>query len=190
MRATFTEVATRAELVAERESELRQRKNVAVLLAWGNGPEHGLGENIQTLAELVQEASVMGEGTGRVRRCVEEFETWIGKVQEIWAVRDTRLAVVEGLGEVWRAESKGLVRRVKGLMRILEGLERPNEADCTLAEVMTGVEELFRGMLEELVAVVSIERTIMDKEKHWIDEQLQQLGLGGGENETAMRITN
>jgi hypothetical protein len=190
MRATFTEVGNCAELVAERESELRLRKNVAVLLTWGGGAEHGLGENIQTLAELVQEASFMGEGTGRVRRCVEEFETWIGEVQEIWAVRDTRLAVVEGLGDVWRAESTGLVRRVKGLLRILEGLERPTEVDCTLAEVMSGVEELLKGMLEELVAVVSIERTIMDKEKHWIDEQLQRLGLGGGEHETDMQVTN
>jgi hypothetical protein len=175
--AKFNDVAARAQVVQQNEKEIRHRDNVTALLEWGGGPDAALGENIQTLAGIVQEVTVMSEENGRVHSCVTSFEEWFEVVQEVRAERGSAAIFVEGLGEEWRAETTALVRRLSGLWRMLETLERPAEPS-SVADIVFGTRDLLKGMLDEITTVVDIEKTVMEREKDWVDEQLRQLEEG------------
>jgi hypothetical protein len=179
----FADAVGHAAAVKEAERESRLRTNVAALAEWGGGPDGLLGEHVQQLAGVVQEAEMLCDAeTGRVRNVVEGFGAWIECVEEMWRAREegsgaAAVEFIDGLGEEWREEGRVLLRRLGGLVSVLDGLERPREGS-SVAAVMRDVGALLVGCLEELDTVLKMERMVVNMENEWVDQQLADLGGG------------
>lgn len=184
MRRKFAEVAARAEITQEREREVRGRSNAAALGVWGGGPEGALGENVQTLATVLQDLDVLcDERGGKVAATVAGFAGWFEAVRELWSLRaqveeggdgEAAMEFVDGLGAVWRQEVATLIRRLSGLRSLMDSLEKP-QADSTVAEVVDCVCEILRGAIEELDLMTRIEKIVGEREKAWVDARLDRV---------------
>jgi hypothetical protein len=169
--------------VREAEREVRLRTNVAALAEWGGGADGALGEHVQQLAGVVQEADVLCDAQmGRVGKLLEGFGAWIECVEEMWRAREEGMGsaaveFIDGLGEEWREEGRVLLRRLGSLVSVLDGLERPREGS-SVAVVMRDVGALLRGCLEELDTVLKMEKMVVNMENEWVDQQLADLGGG------------
>jgi hypothetical protein len=84
---------------------------------------------------------------------------------------------IDGLGEEWGEEVKALVRRLSGLLSILDGLERPREGS-SVAIVMQRVRDILVTNIDELETVLVTERLVVRMESDWVDQQLSVLGGG------------
>ena len=194
LRVKFDSVAKKAERVSALERETVKAKNISALRAWGapsfssfseegEGDEAGIfAENVQTLARVVQDVSILAEEGGRVDNVLSEFERWVSHVEAIWDARGSNKAgtagdwdVIEGLGETWRTEVANLTRRLGSLGRALESLPNPEEGSGIEA-VVKGFGELVRGLEEELKVVRDVERGVGERERSWVDERLAVLG--------------
>ncbi|KAF2673583.1 hypothetical protein BT63DRAFT_410571 [Microthyrium microscopicum] len=198
MRSRFTDVAARADITQERERGIRAARNRLALGIWGGGPDGALGENIQSLAGVLQELDVLCDAkTGRVADVLDSFGQWLDAVNELWELRtqaeeqgdaDAAAQCVDGLGGHWRQEVATLIRRLAGLRNILDGLEVPQEGS-SVGHVMIETSELIKGSIEELETVVQIEKMVEEREERWIDLQLQNItGVGLDEATAAGRL--
>jgi hypothetical protein len=141
-----------------------------------------LGDNVQALAGVVLEAEVLCDESGRVKTAVEAFGAWIEAVEEMWCAREggsgaAAVEFIDGLGEEWGEEVKALVRRLSGLLSILDGLERPREGS-SVAIVMQRVRDILVTNIDELETVLVTERLVVRMESDWVDQQLSVLGGG------------
>lgn len=173
----------------EQEREAALRANVSALAEWGGSGVDGsvdsgaLGDNVQALAGVVLEADVLcDQATGRVGAAVGAFGAWIEAVEEMWAAREegsgaAAVEFIDGLGEEWREEGKALIRRLSGLLGILDGLERPREGS-SVALVMQRVRDILAGSIEELEMVLLTEKLVVRMESDWVDQQLSAMSNG------------
>jgi hypothetical protein len=178
LRGKFHDVAALAESVQRLEREARARRNVAALQAWGGGVDADLGAHVQALAGVVGDLLMLCEDGGRASLNVDVFADWIEAVDELWGMRRDGLVggdeFIDGLGENWRGEVAALLRRVTGLLRVLEALERPVPGS-TVDDIVRNLEEFLKGTLEELQTIQAIEKVVMDGERQRIDNFLRHL---------------
>jgi hypothetical protein len=184
MRRKFAEVAARLEITQDREREVRGRSNAAALGIWGGGPDGSLGENVQTLATVLQDLDILcDEKGGKVAATVAGFTGWFEAVRELWSLRaqveeggdgEAAMEFVDGLGAAWRHEVASLIRRLGGLRSLMDSLEKP-QADSTVAEVVDCVGEILRGAIEELDIMTKIEKIVGEQEKAWVDARLDRV---------------
>jgi hypothetical protein len=181
--------------VGEKEMLSRARRNVVALAAWGAGTpvekldpsaireeDWGrLGDSIQTLASVIRETTILVENGGRATVAVGWFTEWISDVEEVWRKRqehehnaEAEVEFVSDMGAEWREEAAAVLRRLSGLRRMLEGLEKP-DAGSSVAEVMVFLDSLLRGATDEMETVVAIEKQIMGLEKQWINDKMEQV---------------
>jgi hypothetical protein len=112
-----------------------------------------------------------------VQGAIGGFGEWMGCVVEMWSARDQGgggVEFIDGLGEEWREECSGLVRRLQGLVGILDNLERPR-GESAVGEVMRLNRECLVGAIEELEMVGRIERMVVGLEDEWVERQLGSL---------------
>ena len=178
LRAKFHDVAALAESVQRLERDARARGNVAALRSWGGGPDADLGAHVQALAGVVADLLMLCEDGGRAGLCADVFAEWVAAVDELWGMRRDGVVgadeFVDGLGDSWRAEVAALLRRVAGLLRVLDGLERPVPGS-TVDDILRNLEDFVRGTLEELQTIQAIEKVVMDCERQRIDNFLRHL---------------
>lgn len=178
LRGKFHDVVALAESVQGLERDVRMRRNVAALETWGGGADADLGAHVQALAGVIQDLLMLCEDGGRVSLNVDVFAEWIEAVDELWTMRRDGLVgndeFVDGLGESWRTEVSALLRRVTGLLRMLEGLEKPVQGS-TVDDIVQNLEEFLKGTLEELQTIQAIEKVVMDGERQRIDNFLRHL---------------
>lgn len=187
----FKEVARLAAQVQEKEREGIKKGNLIALREWGASERGGaedaaFAENVQTLATVVRDASLLGEEGGRVYEVLEAFERWIGDAEGVLERRAKEQptsmnasAFVDDLGETWRTEVGALIRRLGGLERALVSLPLAKEGS-SLADVIKIFEEFVKGMKEELGVVQGIERAVVEGERRWVDGALEGIDWGVG----------
>lgn len=151
-----------------------------------------LGENVQTLATVLQDLDVLcDEKTGKVAAMINGFADWFEAVRELWSLRaqveegdegESAMEFVDGLGPAWRQEAATLMRRLSSLRSLMDGLEHPSD-ESTAAEVVNCVNTVLEGAVEELDLMTKIEKIVGEQEKAWVDARLDrviaQLDLGG-----------
>ena len=175
----FTDVAAEYEVVQQKEKEVRRRKNAAALKEWCHGDFALLGENINTLSNIVNEVmALLDENGGRVYAALEIFEAWITWVEAIYSNRDNHAhrnsEFIDGLGESWKAEVASLIRKLQALSRQIDGLGRMNHCGegSSLVAVIRNMNGLTKGAVEELRLVEGLEAEVVRKEGRWVDEQV------------------
>jgi hypothetical protein len=196
----FASASGLASAVREAEREAALRSNVAALSEWGGGPDSGggggggggggaLGEHVAALAGVVQESATLLDSPGRVSAWTDSFGEWISCVAELWAAREdaggaagasaAATEFIDGLGDEWRAEGVTLVRRVRGLASVLDGLERPREGTA-VAKVLGETAEALALAADEVETCLAVEKVVVRMEGEWVDGLLGALWDGGG----------
>ncbi|KAI5465753.1 hypothetical protein BGZ63DRAFT_348714 [Mariannaea sp. PMI_226] len=180
----FTKVAAEGRRVDEQERAEVERENVLALRSWAMGG--GLEERIQTLDTVINGVWTLGEPGGRYARVVRRFERWVDRMCEIEDARRGDAALLQEqdvlfIGELdaaWKDECTGLIRRLDGIKRHLEGLgyipedegeEGPSTTTTTsLKRMVDNSRTLVEGMLAELSLMEEIEREALAREDDWI----------------------
>jgi len=194
LRVKFDSVAKKSEYVSTLEREVVKARNITALRAWGTPSlssekeerrrvDAGVfAEQVQTLARVVQDMSLLAEEGGRVENVLREFRRWASHVEVVWGVRGLNEIgtardgdVIEGLGETWRKEVENLTMRLGSLGRTLESLPKPDEGS-SIEVVLKGFGELVRGLEKELKVVREVEHCVGERERRWVDEKLTDMG--------------
>ncbi|KAF1842329.1 uncharacterized protein K460DRAFT_346043 [Cucurbitaria berberidis CBS 394.84] len=175
----FEEVASLYQAMLEFERAGQEQKNLQSLLEWSAGKSTaGLVEYIQILSGPLHELPALVESGGRIHRLVSEFEHWVSWVQEARSARrgstedKGTLGVIDGLGDAWKAETTGLIRKVTSFARDLERIDQPLSGS-SIACIVEACKSLLEGILDELHAMQAIEAEVVAKEKDWIEDRLR-----------------
>ncbi|KAJ4362210.1 hypothetical protein N0V95_001454 [Ascochyta clinopodiicola] len=177
LRLKFDEVATTYQVMLEHERSGQEQKNLEALVEWtGDKSSASLVEHIQILSGPLHELPSLVQTGGRFQRLVAAFEQWILWLQEVRSARESRteagLGSIEGLGDAWKAENASLVRKLTSFARDLDGLSQPT-AGSSIASIVGSCKTLLEGLLEELGVMQTIEASVVEKEKKWVETRLQ-----------------
>ncbi|ORY19870.1 hypothetical protein BCR34DRAFT_5950 [Clohesyomyces aquaticus] len=178
----FDEVASLYQVMRANERQGQEQKNLRALREWSHGNcSSGLIEHIQLLSAPLQELPSLVNSGGRFTRLVDDFARWIVWVEDIWAAREDAVTEqagdsgsAEGLGDFWKAENAALTRKLISFLSNLDRLTQP-ASGSSIAGVVSACKELLEGMLEELKTMLSIETSVVAKEKDWVEKRLQDI---------------
>ncbi|KAH7402513.1 hypothetical protein BKA66DRAFT_448939 [Pyrenochaeta sp. MPI-SDFR-AT-0127] len=177
----FEEVASLYQAMLEYERTGQEQNNLQALLEWSAGRvSTGLIEHIQILSEPLYELPSLIEPGGRLQRLVGTFEHWILQVQEVRTARHDLtspkggLATVEGLGDSWKAENAALIRKLTSFARDLDKLDQPSPGS-SIAHIVDTCRSLLDGILDELLAMQTIEAEVVAREKEWVEDRLKAI---------------
>jgi hypothetical protein len=170
----------------EYERSGQEQKNLQALLEWSGGSSSaGLIEYVQILSGPLHELPSLLEPGGRCERLVGEFDRWMSHVEYLWSTRsesttiDGESRTIEELGDAWKAENTGLLRKVTSFARDLEQVREPSTGSSIACIVETCM-ALLRGLAEELQLMQAVETDIVAKEKEWVEARLQAIARDAG----------
>jgi hypothetical protein len=182
----FVEVASLYQAMLEYERTGQEQKNLQALLEWSGGSSSmGLIEYVQILSGPLHELPSLLEPGGRCERLIDEFERWMMRVEYIWSTRSESTMIggesrtIEELGDAWKAENIGLIRKVTSFARDLEQVREPSSGSSIACIVETCL-ALLRGLAEELQLMQALETGVVAQEKEWVEARLQAIARDAG----------
>ncbi|CAO2657429.1 Nn.00g035550.m01.CDS01 [Neocucurbitaria sp. VM-36] len=177
----FEEAASLYQAMLEIERIGQEQKNLQSLFEWSAGKSSaGLIEYIQILSGPLHELPTLVEEGGRLQRVVSDFQHWISWVQEVQCARSASTeqkgsaGTIEGLGDSWKTETAGLIRKITSFARDLERIDQP-ATGSSIACIVDTCKSLLRGILDELHTIQTIEADVVTMEKGWVEDRLRAI---------------
>lgn len=174
--------------LAERNAELKDIAqeqqalvNQLALVQWSNGKSGiHMGEKVALLSRNVTEMCSLLEPEGKYTRILEVFESWFSQVLQIREQRKqvsrqaTALALVEGIGDGWKAEAMVLERELTYCSRDLKAFGNIR-TDSSLGRIRALYSKLVLHLIEEIDVIQWIENEITVQETSWVENTIQEL---------------
>jgi hypothetical protein len=166
----------------DREKDAMEQTNAAAIMAWGNQDNGATIERkMQILSSVISEAYEVTENDGKYTMAVHAFEDWYDNAQAIHrrrfdkrAATTSRLDVVEGLGDGWKAEIGNLAARVLHVSNNILSLGDV-QLQSELSRCVTTLSEMLMNMLEELEMMQSIEQSMVEQEQFWVQSSIDRM---------------
>lgn len=159
---------------------MQERLNLLALSEWTSGTStFGLADNAQLLSAILRETPPLLDAGGRFPRLVDTFESWLARVEDIWAAREAdsqEADFIDALGAEWAAENASLSRRLAALAREADMLLEAR-AGSSVATLVGAVKHLLHSSVEELGRMAAVERDVMRRERAWVQEELEKVDV-------------
>jgi hypothetical protein len=190
-------VASYANLQAK-EIGLEEQLNTAAILSWcRDAEETSIDRQIRLLSTAFTEVHQSTSSGGKYNNAILAFEHWFNTANMIQKSREDGVAMgqngfVEELGDGWKSEVASLYATLATVSTNIKSLrEAPEQSD--LARCIKVLSTMIRNMQDELTAVKDIERDMVEQEKSWVTNSINQIATDvsmDAKSARSDRITN
>lgn len=168
----FEGLRIRSEELTTAEGRENERSNLEGWKVWKDTavPGWGLEEKVQVLDEVLTGAWKYSEPGSRYSRCVKKFEKWLVTIEDVMDARakgEQPELEVSALDSAWRDECEGLERKL-GLWRQKVRKLGDIDGNSALASTMSGSRNLVRGMHDQVIGMLRVEKRVRNQEREWI----------------------
>lgn len=181
----FEELQKKSLDLDEKEMEALEQRNAAAILSWTD-QENGISieHQAQKASSIVDQVWRMSAPNGKYALAIQAFEHWLEAADRVQRQRTSRrnagsrINVVEGLGDGWKAEIRALQSIVLNAADEIISLGEMSPGGSDLERCITAISEMLKNMLEELDLIVSIEEHMVADEKDWVEGSINQIASG------------
>lgn len=172
-----------------RDREIREiahlQKNLLNQLAlaeWCQGStESEMGEKVRQLSQNIMTVDSLLHADGKYTHILRVFESWFTRARQARESRDINrshphpdLAMIESIGDGWKAEATVLERELTYSLRELKSIGDARPAS-SLGRMLSLHQTLLANLLEELDVIQWIENEIMERESTWMEQTIDAL---------------
>ena len=184
-RKRFEELQKKSFDLDEKEMEALEQRNAAAILSWANpDKEISIEQQAQKASAIIHQVWTLSAPNGRYTLVIQAFEHWLDAARRVQHQRktdrnaNTRVNIVEGLGDGWKAEVALLENTVLNAADEIVSLGEMSPGGSDLERCITAVSEMLKNMLEELDMIVSIEQHMIMDERSWIEGSISNIAAG------------